>query len=416
MLVSPGTVDHGFMSTEPSEQPASPADPSPVDEPRPVDPPPAAGGPLPPPPPQARQLVRNPYSKLGGVASGLSHHYGIDISLIRLAFVVFTFVSGFGLLVYLIAWLVIPRAKFWPPVGGSQQIRSLSVRELAIGLLVMGVVGGLFVNGGTFSGVLIPVILVGGGIWLLAQPAADPIAPPAATMPGGLHQAPGPTGYGQPGPAQSGYGQPGYPQPGQARSAQPGYGRPVQPQSAGWNPPSQPVDTVRSPAGGLPVGSPVPPRSRRGRVLIGGLIFGVVVVPILFIGAMIIAVGTGEFEVDGDFEAVYRPTTVAQIPETLDHDAGDITLDLSQLEASDFDEPLSIDFDLGFGDATIVVPDDLPVDIEASSGLGSVELFDNSSDGVDPRLSFEEDGAILELDLHVGFGSIWVERPETADS
>ena len=46
--------------------------------------------------------------KIAGVAAGIGDYLGIDPVLIRLVFVLFVFAGGFGLLAYLVAWLVIP--------------------------------------------------------------------------------------------------------------------------------------------------------------------------------------------------------------------------------------------------------------------------------------------------------------------
>lgn len=45
---------------------------------------------------------------LGGVAAGIAHYFGIDAVLVRLGFVLLTIAGGSGILLYLIAWLIIP--------------------------------------------------------------------------------------------------------------------------------------------------------------------------------------------------------------------------------------------------------------------------------------------------------------------
>ena len=45
---------------------------------------------------------------LAGVCSGIASYFGIDATLVRLAFAVFTIFGGAGILVYLVAWIVIP--------------------------------------------------------------------------------------------------------------------------------------------------------------------------------------------------------------------------------------------------------------------------------------------------------------------
>jgi phage shock protein PspC (stress-responsive transcriptional regulator) len=45
---------------------------------------------------------------VAGVCAGLAAYFGIDATLVRLAFVFLTVFGGFGVLLYLGAWLVIP--------------------------------------------------------------------------------------------------------------------------------------------------------------------------------------------------------------------------------------------------------------------------------------------------------------------
>jgi len=45
---------------------------------------------------------------VAGVCAGLAAYFGIDINLVRLAFGVLTVFWGLGILVYLIAWAVLP--------------------------------------------------------------------------------------------------------------------------------------------------------------------------------------------------------------------------------------------------------------------------------------------------------------------
>ena len=47
---------------------------------------------------------------VGGVAGGLSAHFGIDATLIRIVFALLSFAGGSGFAVYVAAWLLIPRA------------------------------------------------------------------------------------------------------------------------------------------------------------------------------------------------------------------------------------------------------------------------------------------------------------------
>ena len=43
-----------------------------------------------------------------GVCAGLSAYFGVDVNLVRLGFGVLTVFYGLGILVYLIAWAILP--------------------------------------------------------------------------------------------------------------------------------------------------------------------------------------------------------------------------------------------------------------------------------------------------------------------
>lgn len=57
------------------------------------------------------QMFRdNENKKLAGVAAGLAYYFGIDPWITRLMFVILTFFSGLGLLVYILLWIITPEA------------------------------------------------------------------------------------------------------------------------------------------------------------------------------------------------------------------------------------------------------------------------------------------------------------------
>lgn len=59
-----------------------------------------------------KRLYRDPDDKyIAGVAGGLGAFFNLDPTWIRVAFVVFTFMYGFGPLLYIILWIVVPRAR-----------------------------------------------------------------------------------------------------------------------------------------------------------------------------------------------------------------------------------------------------------------------------------------------------------------
>jgi phage shock protein PspC (stress-responsive transcriptional regulator) len=59
-----------------------------------------------------RRFYRDPDNHyVGGVASGLGEYFDIDPLWIRLAFVALFFLKGVGLLIYIVLWIVVPRAR-----------------------------------------------------------------------------------------------------------------------------------------------------------------------------------------------------------------------------------------------------------------------------------------------------------------
>ncbi|MGV3586468.1 MAG: PspC domain-containing protein [Adhaeribacter sp.] len=59
-----------------------------------------------------KKLFRNPDDKkLGGVASGMASYFGLDVAVIRLLFLISFFMGGFGLVAYIILWIILPEAN-----------------------------------------------------------------------------------------------------------------------------------------------------------------------------------------------------------------------------------------------------------------------------------------------------------------
>jgi phage shock protein PspC (stress-responsive transcriptional regulator) len=52
---------------------------------------------------------------IGGVCSGLAVHYGWDVTMVRLVWVLCVLFGGTGVLAYIIAWIVIPEAPYALP-------------------------------------------------------------------------------------------------------------------------------------------------------------------------------------------------------------------------------------------------------------------------------------------------------------
>ncbi len=336
------------------------------DEPAATIPPPYVAG------TEADRLVRDPNATLGGVASGIAHRYGFEVALTRLAFVLMIlFSGGTAILGYLLAWIVIPRATYWPPTPRHRSGR-FSTRELGIGLTGLGALLGLAIGGGAAGSVLVPLALIGGGVWLLLQ---EP-----RVMPAGAAMAGAGSGGGVMAP-----------------------------------PPAPPAPPVQ-PGPAVPPPSPVPPRSRSRRFVKVGLVAGfalallaIIAIPII----IIVAIASSDFEVTTERQVVSTPFSIEDIPTTINEDDAEIILDLRQLDSADFegeDLPVDIRIDLDFGVVDVIVPDDLRVQVDAEALAGDVDVFNNTSDGLFNERLVEVDNPHIDLVIDVKAGEVDVRR------
>ena len=76
-----------------------------------------------------RKLSRNTMNKvIGGVCSGLAEFFGLDVALVRIAFVIAFMFASFGFWLYIILWIVLPVEGQQSTVN-SQQSESVSESE-----------------------------------------------------------------------------------------------------------------------------------------------------------------------------------------------------------------------------------------------------------------------------------------------
>ena len=68
-----------------------------------------------------RKLSRNSMNKvIGGVCSGLAEFFGLDVALVRIAFVIAFMFASFGFWLYIILWIVLPDGQ--QTIDNGQQI------------------------------------------------------------------------------------------------------------------------------------------------------------------------------------------------------------------------------------------------------------------------------------------------------
>jgi hypothetical protein len=107
-----------------------------------------------------------------------------------------------------------------------------------------------------------------------------------------------------------------------------------------------------------------------------------------------------------------RVTDQALLAPRYDVGVGELRLDLRGLDMTESDEVAAT---VGAGDITILLPEDLPVTIDASAGAGQIDLLGETSEGISVSRTFTDDGfeaaeVTLTLELDVAAGNIEVDR------
>jgi signal transduction histidine kinase len=90
---------------------------------------------------------------IGGVAAGIGHHLGVEPTTVRVAFVLLALAFGFGIVVYLLTWLLAPLEAAEPTANPvlRRVFRPTLSQALGAALILVGVVIVLFVSGFWFG-------------------------------------------------------------------------------------------------------------------------------------------------------------------------------------------------------------------------------------------------------------------------
>ena len=120
---------------------------------------------------------------IAGVAGGLAEYFGVDVIVSRLLWVLAFFMGG-GVLVYLIAWLVIPESPLGHGANPEERTESQDIPEedreedqekrLRLGGIILIVVGAIFIlrelfPWALFSRNLLPIFLIVLGLIILGR-------------------------------------------------------------------------------------------------------------------------------------------------------------------------------------------------------------------------------------------------------
>lgn len=133
----------------------------------------------------------------------------------------------------------------------------------------------------------------------------------------------------------------------------------------------------------------------------------------LVLGTLALAASASDVSLEGPIgDRDYRPVESSDVRRDYDVAIGQLTLDLTatSFAASETE----IDANVGIGDLTVIVPDDVVVDVDARVSAGEVTVFGRSEDGFDSEITATNrplgaDGSrTLRLDAHVGAGHLAV--------
>jgi phage shock protein PspC (stress-responsive transcriptional regulator) len=362
---------------------------------------------------------------LGGVCGGLGRHLGIDPVVVRIVFVVLLVFGGSGILLYLLAWLVIPEESEAdaeagaPPAPGPD---SATTGRIIVGAILVGLGGLMFADRflPALNALVGPVVLVAAGLAVVFLAVGRPTSqadtatsPPPPPPPDPSVEPIGPVTV--------------------SRRHEPG---PVAVPQA-WQP--------------EPSGAP-------GRILLGGLLvlggllwlvdlagaisldwrvllpFALIVVGLstmalawtghrtagfiawgVLLTAAVVASSVLPDRLSATIgDRVERPDSIEELGSDHALGIGKLTVDLRGLE---LDRSRTVEASVGIGELLVLVPDDVAVEVTGRVGAGEAIAFDRSRSGVGVNLragiSAPADAAVaptLTLDLSVGLGKIEVRR------
>lgn len=397
------------------EEPAEPPPPPPSEEPAPPPSPPGAPRP---------ELVRtNGRRVLAGVGSGIGEYLGISPWIPRLVFIFFTGFGGFGLLAYVAAWLLIRREDEADSIA-ERLWQRLRTGQNWLGALLVFIAALIVIASFDFlrPGLVFAVGLLILGVLLYRENIGGPADPGPARPPR----------------------EPSLEDPNMTTAS-------ITPPAEGTNP--RPPRAARQPAAPRPAR---PPRERSplGRWTVGvalvvvgviaaldvagtiepfprhyaaallavvgsGLLVGTIVgrarwliVPGLILLPVVVGTSFVDIPLDGNFSVDtlrITPAGQADLQDIYDVEAGSFTLDLSDIA---FDGADSVEIDMGAGELTVILPQELAADVDVRLGVGDIGGVIGNSDGINLRRTVELDGTTgpLELDIELGAGEVDVVR------
>lgn len=379
---------------------------------------------------------------VAGVAAAMGRRYGLDPVLVRIGFVVTTFYGGVGVLLYLLGWLLLPadddEVSAAEAVLGRGRSSVSTALTICLGLALIPAGSAVFAGD---PGGLIALALCAGALFLLHRHRSGAGEIPATTTSGPEH--PAATTSAPEHPAAP----PNAAAPGDTDRRTPPAWDPLATAPFAWDLPE--------PAPASPP-APVPPPRPRSKVtpitlgvalLAGGIAsaFLPVISPAQVAGVVLAVIGLGllvgsmlhggrgliaaavplalltwvmQAAPAADLSAGERrweAGTAAAVAPRYDLAAGSGRLDLSALDLAD-GQRLTTAVSVSLGEARVVLPPEVDVEVTCRAGIGEVNCLDRTSSGIPSRVDGADPGrdgpggGTLVLDVRTGTGTVEVTR------
>ncbi len=343
---------------------------------------------------------------VGGVCAGAARYLDLDPVVLRIAFVVLTFVGGAGLILYLAAWFFLP-TEDGPSVAAEWfNLDENEERVRVGGLVVAAVVAVLSVVGDAGWG--FPWWIVPVGILFLVF-----VVLPNRRRDRRIAESVGT-------PAEPDYGV-AFAQAKADEATRKAWARAREPRSNALLGLTVSVTAIAMAVTRLVAdangGTPWTTYVAVALAIVGlGLVIstffghggplipiGIVLAAVLTVGSALPSLRVGE--------QVERPTTAAAVDAEYVHGIGKVELDLTDVSNPQALLGRTVTIDSGIGETRVIVPDDLDVAVDAELKAGEITVFDRKTNGTDNQLDVPADSARhLTIDIEHRLGTIEVIR------
>jgi phage shock protein PspC (stress-responsive transcriptional regulator) len=132
------------------------------------------------------------------------------------------------------------------------------------------------------------------------------------------------------------------------------------------------------------------------------------------LAAALVAVSTVHLPHGPVGDRTYRPTSAGAVQPVYEHAAGNLTVDLRNVDVSGLDQPVVTRIDHGIGDVAVLVPSTADVQVSVDNSIGNTDLFgDSTTSGTfaGSGAAWSGDGRPeFRITVHSGAGDVEVSR------